>query len=104
MTGPGPLQCGRNGKSTTGFHKCPAVLAPAFLVKIDGEEETGLVLKHGINASNEPFAGVIKSREMPADHLVGQRQKLSKLALRALNSRLLADTTNPFIAAGRRVT
>src|SRR6185295_10057680 len=100
-TGSGPFQCCRNAKSTTGFDKCPTVLDPAFLVEIDGKEKTCLVLKHGVNACNERFADVIKSREMPTNHLVGQQQKLSILALRALNPRLLADTANPFVAAGR---
>ena len=102
--GSGPFQCGWNAKSTTGFHECPAVLTPAFLVKIDGKEKTRLVLKHGINACNEPFTGVITARKMPTDYFVCHWKKLPILTLRALNSRLFADAANPFIAAGRRVT
>jgi len=100
----GPFQCGRNLESTTGFHKCPAVLKPAFLVEIDGKEKTRLVLEQGINTCDERFTGVITSREMSTDDLVGHWKKLSILTLRTLDSWLLADTANPFIATGRCVT
>ena len=101
--GAGSFQSGRNSKGTTRFHECQAVLAPALLIEVGRKEEARLVLKHGINARDERLAGVIESRQVPADHLVRQWKELSILALRALDSWLLADTPNPFVAARRRI-
>jgi len=103
-TGAGSLQCGWNAKGATRFHECEAVLAPAVLIEVGRKEEARLVLKHGINACHKGLAGVIESGEVPPDYFVTQRKELSILALRALDSWLLTDTSNPFVTARRRVT
>jgi hypothetical protein len=51
-----------------------ASLAPCGLVKIGGEEGTGFVQKHRINAHDETTAPVVLTRQVPADYLVNARQ------------------------------
>jgi hypothetical protein len=102
--GAGSLQYGRNAKGTTCLYECQAVLAPALLIEVGRKEEARFVLKHGVNACHERLAGVIKSRKMPANHIVSNRQELTKLAIGAFDPRLLTDTPHPFVPAGRRVT
>src|SRR6185295_13654337 len=92
-----------NAKGTTRFHECAAVLAPALLIKVRRKKKARLIPKHRVNARDERLAGLIRSRQMPSDDLVGQRQKLSILTFRALDARLLADTANPFVAARWRI-
>ena len=104
LTGPGSFQHSRNAHGTAGLQKCTSVLAPALLIEIDGQEKARLVLKHGVNACDKRLAGWIKSRQMPTNHFISHRKKPSMLAVRALDSWLLADTSNPLIAAGGRVT
>src|SRR2546426_5236119 len=103
-TRPGSFQHSRNAHGTAGLEKCPSVLAPAFLIEIDGQEKTRLVLKHWINACDKRLTRLIKTRQVPTNHFIGHWKKTLVLAVRALDSRLLADASNPFIAAGRRVT
>jgi len=103
MTRPGSFQHSRNPNGTAGFQKCTSVLAPAFLVKIDGQEETRLVLKHRVNARHKRLTRLIKSRQVPTNHFISHWKKTLMLAIRALDSRLLTDASNPFIAAGRGV-
>ena len=102
--GAGSLQYGLNAKCATRFHECPTVLAPALLIEVSHKEEAGFIQKHGVDARDERLAGLIRTGQVPSDYFVRQWQELLILALRTLDSRLLADTSNPFIATGGRVT
>src|SRR2546421_9375241 len=103
MTGPRPFQHSRNAHGAAGLQKCTGVLAPAFLIEIDGQEKARLVLKDRVNAGDKRLPRWIKSRQVPANHLMGDRKKTLVPAVRALDSRFLADASNPLIAAGGRV-
>ena len=104
MTRPGPFQHSRNFHSTAGLQKCTRVLAPAFLIEIDGQEKARLVLKHRVNAGDKRLTRWIKARQVPANHVIGDRKKTLVPAVRALDSRFLADASNPLIAAGGGIT
>lgn len=55
------LQHGWDAHVTAGLQKRRSVLAPTFLVEIDGQKKARLVLKHRINARNERLPGLIDS-------------------------------------------
>src|SRR5213078_826528 len=76
----------------------------AFLIEISGEEKTRLVLKHRVYAGDKRLTGWIKSRQMPTNYFISDWKKTLMLAVRALDTRLLADASNPLIAAGGCVT
>jgi hypothetical protein len=77
---------------------------PAFLIEVGRKEEACLIQKHGVDSRDERLAGLIRTGQVPSDYFVSQWQELLILALRALDSRLLADTSNPFITTGGRVS
>src|SRR2546422_7097746 len=80
------------------------VLAPAFLIEISGEEKTRLVLKHRVYAGDKRLTRWIKSRQMPTNYFISDWKKTLVVAVRALDTRLLTDASNPLIAAGGCVT
>ena len=51
------------------------VFPPMGLVEIGRQEEAGFVLEHGIDAHDEIAAVVVVARQVPANHLVGDRQE-----------------------------
>jgi hypothetical protein len=77
------------------------VLWPALLVEVDCQEETGLVLEHGIDARDERPTRVVLPGQVPPDHVVGDRKKSAVRAFRTLDPRLFTDASNPFVRAGR---
>src|SRR5712671_2580359 len=101
---PRSLQHGRDAHVTAGPQKRRSVLAPTFLVEIDGEEKARFVQKHRVNACDKRLASLIDSGQVTPNHIIGHWKTTAVLTLRAFDSRLFADTTNPFIAAGGRVT
>ena len=70
------------------------------LVKINCQEETGLVPQHRVNTHNEIAASLIPAREMPTNDFLGHRKETTLGAIDTLNSGLLAYPRNPFIGAG----
>ena len=79
------------------------VLLPPLLVEVDGQKEAGLVLQHRIDAVDARLPLIVATRQMTTDHVVGHRKKAPLRAVGALDLRLLADPSNPFVRAGRRV-
>ena len=79
------------------------VVPPGIAVEVDGEEMTGLVEPHGVQAHREGGACTVRAGQMPADHVVGDRQELSVGADGALDSRLLAHPGPPLVGARRSV-
>ena len=73
------------------------------LVKIGRQEEAGLIQEHRIDAHDEVAAVVILAGEVPANDIVGDREKTAVGAVVTLDPGLLADAPDPFIGAGRLI-
>ena len=58
-----------------GFQERGDIVLPRGFVKIGGQEETGFVQQHRINAHDETTAIVVLTRQMPANHHVGYGKK-----------------------------
>jgi hypothetical protein len=44
------------------------------------------------------------TRQVPADYVIGQWEKTAVWAVAALDARLFADSSDPLVGAGRRVS
>src|SRR5882724_1297015 len=100
----GAFQRGGHIKPPARFEEGCRIPLPVFIVEIHRHKETSFVLQHGIDTHDKIEATVITPRKMPADHVVSDRKKAPIGTVRAFDSRLLTDTTNPFIRAGGRIT
>jgi hypothetical protein len=103
LPGARALQRGWNAQTTASFPKCLRVLSPTFLVEIDGQEKTGFVLKHRIDAHDEILALIILTREVPPDCLIGDGEKALMRTIATFDPGFLANTLNPFVAADRLI-
>ena len=81
------------------LEKRARILTPVRSVQIDRDEKARLIRQHRIHAQPEVAALRIAARQMPADDLVGDRQKTAVGAIRAFDPRLLAHAPHPFVAA-----
>src|ERR1051326_5904351 len=99
----GSLQRRRQIQPAACLHKCARVLAPAHLVEIDRQEKTRLVAKHRIDTRDKRLPVIILSRQMPADHVVIDRQETLMSTVRTTNPRLLTDPSQPLVPAGWHV-
>jgi len=100
---PGPLQ-GRGHVHLAGcFQERARIFLPRCFVKIGGQEETGLIPKHRIDAHHEFPALVVLATEVPTNYFVGYGKKTLVRTFRALDSRFLANSPDPLIAASWRI-
>ena len=99
----GPLQRRRELQLTARLQERSRVLLPSVLVEVNRKEEARLVLQHRVHAGHERLAGVVVAGQVPADDVVGDREKASMVTLRALDARLLAHAADPLVRAGRGV-
>ena len=76
------------------FAKRSRIGHPVALVEIRREKPAGLVHEQGVDADDMAALQVI------LNHPVGDREERLVRALPAAHPRLLADTSNPFVAAG----
>src|SRR5438093_282480 len=79
------------------------ILLPRCFVKVGGQEETGLIPKHRIDAHHEFPALVVVTAEMPTNYFVGYAKKPLVRTFGALDSRFLANSPDPLIAASWRI-
>src|SRR5260370_35198906 len=98
------LQHGRDAHVTAGPQKRRSVLTPTFLVEIDGEGKARFVQKHRVNACDKRLTSLIDSGQVTPNHIISHWKKTAVRTLPPFDSRLLADTTTPFISAARRVS
>jgi hypothetical protein len=99
----GPLQRHWELQLTARLQERSRVLLPSVLVEVNRKEEARLILQHGVHAGHKRLAGVVVAGQVPADDVVGDREKASVVTLRALDARLLADATGPLVRTGRGV-
>src|SRR5438034_10044620 len=100
---PGPLQGSGHVHLLTCFQECARILLPRCFVKVGGQEETGLIPKHRIDAHHEFPALVVVTAEMPTNYFVGYAKKPLVRTFGALDSRFLANSPDPLIAASSRI-
>jgi len=100
---PRPLQGGIDIEAPTRLQKRRGVVLPVCFVEVGGKEVARLVQEQWIDASDERLAMFILAREVPANHVVGHRQKSAMLTLGALDPRLLSDAAHPFVRASRGI-
>src|SRR5882724_6409487 len=100
---PGPLQGSGHVHLLTCFQECARILLPRCFVKIGGQEETGLIPKHRIDAHHEFPTLVVVTAEMPTNYFVGYAKKTLVRTFGALDSRFLANSPDPLIAASWRI-
>src|SRR5262249_21357674 len=77
------------------------VLSPSPLIEVDGQEKTGFVLKHRINAHDKILAVIVVAQEMAPDRIVRNREKSLVWAITTFDPRLLTYSPHPFISANR---
>jgi len=58
------------------------VFPPMGLVKVGCQEEAGFILEHGIDAHDEIAALVVLARQVPANHVIRNRQEAAVLDTR----------------------
>src|SRR6185437_2514771 len=104
VAGTRPLDSGRYIQALARFKKCGGILFPGRFVKICCEKEAGLIKQHRIDSCHERSAALVLSAKVPADHVISDRIKAAMRTLRTFNSRLFANSRNPFIRACRRIT
>jgi hypothetical protein len=97
------LQSCRQILLAAGFQKCAGIVLPRCFVEIRGQEETGFVQQHRINAHDETTALIVPTREMPAEHLISYGKKTRVGAFGTFDSRFFADSRDPLIGARRRI-
>ena len=85
------------------FQKRGGIVLPRCFIKIGGQEETGLIQKHRINAHDESLTKVVLTAEMPANHLFSDGKKALVWAFGTLNSRFIADSLGPLIGTSGRI-
>jgi hypothetical protein len=74
------------------------------LSKINGEEETGLVLKQRVDAGHEGLPLGVVTRQVPANDVICDRKEPTVGTFRAFDARLFADASDPLVGTGWRVT
>ena len=95
------LQGRRQIHLTASFQKRADIVLPCCFVKIGGEEETGFVQKHRINAHDEITAMVVMTLQMPANHIVSYGKKTLVGTFGTFDPWLFADALDPFITTYR---
>ena len=102
---PRPRTFERRGHSPSGagrqIGRC--VVPPALAVEVDGQEMTGLIEQHRVDAHREGLARIVRTGQVPADHIVGDRQELPVGTDGAPDSRFLAHTGPPLVGARRGI-
>ena len=88
---------------TASFPKCGDIVLPCCFVKIGGQEETGLVEMHRINAHDEITAVVILTPQMPANYIVSYGKKTLVRTFGTFDLWFFADALGPFIATHWRI-
>ena len=79
------------------------VVCPGLAVEVDGQEVAGLVEQHRVDAHREGLARIVRTGQVPVDHVVGDRKELPVGTDGALDSRLLAHTGPPLVGARRGI-
>lgn len=72
-------------------------------VEIDSQEEARLVQEHRIYAGHEALSRVVTPGQVPPNHVVGHGEEATIRTLGALDARLFADASHPFVRAGGRI-
>jgi len=85
------------------IQKCAGIVLPTCLIEVRRQEETGFVYQHRVNASYELMTRAVLAGQVPTNSLVIQRKQMAVRTVCAFDSRLFADTPNPFLAASRRI-
>jgi hypothetical protein len=85
------------------FQKRGDIVPPGCFVKIGGQEETGFVQKHRINAHDEITAMVVPTPQMPTNYLVRYGKKTLVRAFGTFDPWFFADALHPLITTHRRV-
>ncbi|HEY0372862.1 MAG TPA: hypothetical protein VGD79_12715 [Thermoanaerobaculia bacterium] len=104
LTGTRPFDGRRQIQPPAGLHERTRILAPAPLVEIDREKRTRLIAEHGIDSRDERLPFIVASRQMPADHVIGNGQETLVMTRGASDPRLLTDPSHPFVATSRRIS
>ena len=100
---PGPFQGSGHAHLAACLQECACILLPRCFVKIGGQKETGLIPKHRIDAHDEFPTLVVLAAQVPTNYFVGNGKKVLVRTFGALDSRFLADSPDPLIAAGWRI-
>ena len=96
------LQSDRRLVGLACLQKRVGILQPRRFVEVGGQEPTGFVGQHGIDAHGEVAARPIlriHPQEMVSHHIVGDGQVLAESAIIATRLGLLAHAADPFVAA-----
>ncbi len=99
---PGALERRRKVEARARLQEPARVGLPTSLVKVDGEQVAGLVQQQRIHAGNERLAVRAASRQMPADHVISDREEPTMGAVGAFDARLLANATDPLVSISAR--
>ena len=67
---------------------------------MDGREEARLIQQHWVYAGHEALSGVVTPGQVPPNHVVGHWEEATIWTLGALDARLFADASHPFVRAG----
>ena len=100
---PRSLQGCRQVHLAASFQKRGDIVLPRCFVKIGGQEETGFIQKHWIDAHDEIAAMVVLTPQMPPNRIVSYGKKTLVGAFGTFDSGLFADSLDPFIAAHWRI-
>lgn len=91
LTGARNLQRGGHAEFVTGLHECTGIVPPFRLVEVDREEIAAVVFQQRIHPDR------VLTGQVVVDHRIGQRNQQTIAAVPALDTRLLADTSAPFV-------
>ena len=86
------------------FPRTRLYLPAGCFVKIGGQEETSFAPKHRVDAHYEFPTVVVMAAKMPSNYFVGYGKKTLVRTFGAFDSRFLANSPDPLIAASWRVT
>ena len=100
---PRTLQGCRQVHLAASFQKRGDIVLPCCFVKIGGQEETGFIQKHWINAHDEITAMVVLTPQMPPNRIVSYGKKTLVGTFGTFDSGFFADSLDPFITTHWRI-
>jgi hypothetical protein len=86
----GAFQGNRQRQPLTGLSQCPGILLPGIAIEIDGQQIAGFIREQGIQAHDKLAPQVIPTREVVANHVIGDRQEAPIGTFGALYAGLIA--------------
>jgi len=99
----GAFECDGQLEVLAGGDKGKGVFLPTVAVEIYRQEMARFIEQHGIDSDDEVLALLVLTGEVLTQDLVGHGEEATVGAVEAFDARLLADSFNPLIGAGRLV-